>query len=69
VAAYSFVIDETELTLPELLYNNKYEWDVKSYYEYKNSESTASVLSRSFPGGKGSPDYSVNGAFSFTIIQ
>jgi hypothetical protein len=69
IVAYSFVSNETEFTLPELLYNNKYEWDVRSFYEYNNSPPKANVLSRSFPRGKGSNDFSLNGAFYFTIIQ
>jgi hypothetical protein len=69
IVAYSFVSNQTEITLPELLYNNKYEWDVRSFYEYNNSPPKANVLSRSFPRGKGSNDFSLNGAFYFTVMQ
>lgn len=69
IVAYSFVINQTEYTLPTLLYNNKYEWDVRSFYEYVNSVGMANVLSRSFPKGKGSYDFSMNGAFYFTVIE
>jgi hypothetical protein len=69
IITYSFVINTSDYLLPELLNNNTYEWDVRSYYEYINSEIKANVLSRSFPGGKGANDLSANGAFSFTVIQ
>ena len=69
IVAYSFVINQTEYNLPTLLYNNKYEWDVRSFYEYVNSVGMANVLSRSFPRGKGSYDYSMNGAFYFTVVE
>lgn len=69
IVAYSFIINKTEYTLPSLLYNNTYEWDVRSYYEYINSTGRANVLSRSFPKGKGSTDFSMNGAFYFTVVE
>jgi hypothetical protein len=69
IVAYSFLIDQTEYILSDLLYNNTYEWDVKSYYEYTNSTEMANVLSRSFPRGNGAHDYSLNGAFMFTVIM
>jgi hypothetical protein len=69
VVAYSFVINRSEFTLPDLLYNNQYEWDVRSVYEYVNSKKTANVMSRSFPRGRDSDDFSINGSFYFTVVQ
>jgi len=69
LVTYSFEIDKTNYRLPDLLYNNKYEWDIRSYYEYNNSQTNANVVSRSFPGGRSSSDYSSNGAFYFTVRQ
>ncbi|MBN1699939.1 MAG: carboxypeptidase regulatory-like domain-containing protein [Spirochaetales bacterium] len=69
IVAYSFIDDGLEYTLPALQYNNKYEWDVRSLYEYNNAPPRANVLSRSFPGGKGFTDLSLNGSFYFTVVQ
>ena len=69
IVAYTFKPDTTEYTLTDLLYNNSYEWDIRSYYEYVNSVGIANVLSRSFPRGNGSHDFSLNGSFIFTVMQ
>lgn len=69
IVAYSFVSNKLEYTLNDLLYNNSYEWDVRSLYEYVDPEEPSNVISRSFPRGDKSHDYSLNGSFIFTVIQ
>jgi hypothetical protein len=69
IVAYSFVMDQMEFVLPDLAYNNTYEWDIRSFYQYVNSQKTANVLSRSFPRGRGAYDFSSNGAFYFTVVE
>ncbi|MBN2736262.1 MAG: carboxypeptidase regulatory-like domain-containing protein [Spirochaetales bacterium] len=69
IVTYTFVNNTQDYHLKPLIYNNTYEWDVKSFYEYKNDSEDYNVLSRSFPRGLGATDLSSNGAFTFTVVE
>jgi hypothetical protein len=64
---YTFVVNKSEYTISDLFYNNRYEWNIRSVYEYINSTANANVISRSYPGGRGVYDLASNGSFYFTV--
>lgn len=62
---YTFAVDQNNLTISDLFYNNQYEWNVRSVYEFINSKGNTNVVSHSYPSGQGAYDMSSNGGFYF----